>query len=344
MSSHFISEIRNGIVSINGAEIPIDGFVFMEELGRGANGVVFRATDALLGREVAVKLWNPAGVGRSRDEISKIAQFQHPLVVSTYRFGYANDVPFAVMELVEGVTGKAWLNESPDLRARIRFWGRYSEALSILHHSGVVHGDPHLGNVILFDPSLGSVQTGIGPGYIFKLADTGTSIFWDDHDHFLAREEKLIVETARKLFKPFGLGEVFQIPTGISYARAVSLIDRFVEYLWRVYDCVDWDRRSENADFIAEHIISTPLFEIDAAVQQVEMSGVTDSGRLCRRLNASLLNDGMLEAEQDELCCEASIEYEAQRNALIRSLKERTHPGFGAKHPGRSSFRLTHWY
>lgn len=140
------SQIRNEGVSIIDAEILIDGFELLEELGSGANGTVFRATDTLLRRDVAIKVWNLNGLERSRDEISKIAQFQHPLIVSTYRFDYAGDVPYAVMELVEGMTGKEWLKKGPDLRARMRFWGRYSEALGILHRSGTVHGDPHLGN------------------------------------------------------------------------------------------------------------------------------------------------------------------------------------------------------
>ncbi|SLN74639.1 Serine/threonine-protein kinase PknB [Roseivivax jejudonensis] len=338
------SPIRNERVSIADAEISIDGFTLMEVLGSGANGTVFRAKDTLLRRDVAIKIWNLNGLERSRDEISKIAQFQHPLIVSTYLFDYAGGVPYGVMELVEGMTGKKWLEKGPDLRARMRFWGRYSEALGILHRSGTVHGDPHLGNVLLSGSGCESMQTGSGTGFVFKLADTGTSVFWGNHDDFETREEKLIVETARKLFKPFGLGKVFKIPTNISYALAVSLIDRFVEYLWRVYECVDWDRRSENATFIAEHIIATPLFDIHAAVKQVEKSGVTDAGRLCRRVNANLVNGGILDLDQDEFRSDALVEFEAKKAALITSLKERTHPGFGVEHPGMSSFRFAHWY
>ena len=226
----------------------------------------------------------------------------------------------------------------------MRFWGRYSEALGILHRSGTVHGDPHLGNVMLSEADYQSMQTGIGTGFVFKLADTGTSVFWASHDDFETREEKLIVETARKLFKPYGLGEVFKIPTNISYELAVALIDRFVEYLWRVYDCVDWDQRSENADFIAEHIIATPLFNLKAAVKQVSKSGVTDAGRLFRRLKTGLLSGGVLDLDQDDLCSGTLTEFEAQKTALVTSLKGRTHPGFGIERPGRSSFRLAYWY
>lgn len=186
------------------------------------------------------------------------------------------------------------------------------------------------------------MQTGIDTGFVFKLADTGTSAFWANHDDFETREENLIVETARKLFKPFGLGTVFKIPTNMAFELAVALIDRFVEYLWQVYDCVDWDRRSENANFIAEHIIATPLFDLKAAVKQVSKSGVTDADRLCRRLNASLLDRGVLDLDQDELCSGALTEFEAQKTALVTSLQERTHAGFGVDRPGRSSFRLAY--
>lgn len=339
-----ISLIQNGQLSIDGVEMRIDGFTFVEELGSGANGTVFRATDIQLGRDVAIKVWNLNGLKRSKYEISKIAQFQHPLIVSTYRFDCACGTPYAVMELVEGVTGKEWLKRDPDLQARMRFWGRYSEALGILHRSGTVHGDPHLGNVILSEFSGKSMQTGIDTGFVFKLADTGTSTFWHNHDDFVTREKNLIVETAMKLFKPFGLGEVFEIPTNISYEMAVALIDRFVEYLWRVYDFADWDRRSQNAGYIAEHIIATPLFDLRAAIKQVSKSGVTDSGRLCRRLNANLLNGGVLDLDEDELRSGALTEFEARKTALVTSLKERARQSFGIERPGRSSFRLAHWY
>ncbi|MGR3703823.1 MAG: serine/threonine protein kinase [Paracoccaceae bacterium] len=318
-------QILNGKASTGGAEIVIEGFLLLEELGSGANGTVFRATDTQLRRDVAVKIWNLNGIARSRDEISKIAQFQHPLLVSTYRFDYADNVPYAVMELVEGVTGKVWLKKDPDLRARMWFWRRYSEALGVLHCSGTVHGDPHLGNIMLSD--IGSALMQTDTGHVFKLIDTGTSIFWDAHDDFEAREEKLILETAGKLFKTSGLGEVFEIPTGISYVLAVNLIDRFVEYLSRMYDFVDWDRRSDNANFLAKHIIETPLFDLKKAVKQVAKSGVTDAGRLCRRLNAHLVNRGILNLDQDELSSDALTEFNVRKTALIKSLKQKTPPG-----------------
>ena len=118
-----ISQIQNGRVSIDGAEMFIDGFSFVEELGSGANGTVFRATDTLLGRDVAIKVWNLNGLKRSRDEITKIAQFQHPLIVSTYRFDCAGDTPYAVMELIEGVNGKEWLKKKSRLTSENAFLG-----------------------------------------------------------------------------------------------------------------------------------------------------------------------------------------------------------------------------
>ena len=82
------------------------------ELGRGAMGVVYRATDPVIGRTVAVKTLqlSAEGTGLTREEL--LARFQtearaaglltHPNIVVIFDAGAEDDVFFITMELVEG--------------------------------------------------------------------------------------------------------------------------------------------------------------------------------------------------------------------------------------------------
>src|SRR5512139_1894653 len=77
------------------------------ELGQGGMGTIYRATDTLLQREVAVKLLSASGLGtegraRLLREAQAVARLNHPNIVSLYDAGESNGVPFIVMELVAG--------------------------------------------------------------------------------------------------------------------------------------------------------------------------------------------------------------------------------------------------
>ena len=80
-----------------------------EELGRGGMGVVFRARDTTLDRDVAVKVLPPERVDaenreRLLAEARAAASLNHPGIVAVYDAGEEGDRPFVVMELVEGPT------------------------------------------------------------------------------------------------------------------------------------------------------------------------------------------------------------------------------------------------
>ncbi|MEP3329303.1 protein kinase [Sedimentitalea sp.] len=184
--------------------ISLPGLKFMTAIGSGANGVVFQAHDIELNRPIAVKFWNSRGRSRSQEEISKLARLSHPLFVSVHRFHFEEQVPIATMELVAGVSGKEWIRSNPAFDDRLEVWWRYSTAISDLHTMGMQHGDPHLGNVLIFDDELGVQRafdkTNDRPSKIrVKLADIGTSVFWRSHQDFEDREKKLIIETGAKL-------------------------------------------------------------------------------------------------------------------------------------------------
>ena len=171
-------------------QISVPHYEVIREIGSGANGTVFEAQDVRLDRRVALKIWNVTGGARAEAEIRKIASLNHPLVVSTYLFGTIDDHPYAVMELVPGVSGKLWLRSKPSVRSRVEIWRMYARALRHVYASNLVHGDPHLGNLIVYDDkgeTTVSKSWQGSPAVAMKLADTGTSEIWADHGSFEAQ-------------------------------------------------------------------------------------------------------------------------------------------------------------
>ncbi len=118
------------------------------ELGRGGMGVVYRALDTLLEREVAVKVLSATAIGtegraRLLDEARKAASLNHPHIVTVYDAGEAQltpkdePVPYIVMELVPGPS----LHQQPPatLDETLEIAGQVCAALEHAHAHGIIH-------------------------------------------------------------------------------------------------------------------------------------------------------------------------------------------------------------
>jgi serine/threonine protein kinase len=127
-----------------------------EPLGRGGMAVVYRATDTVLGRPVAVKVLSdglardPAFVERFRREARAAARLAHAGVVTVFDHGSEGDVHYIVMELVEGPTLADLLARGPLGAERTAAIGdAVLAALEAAHARGLVHRDVKAGNVML---------------------------------------------------------------------------------------------------------------------------------------------------------------------------------------------------
>jgi serine/threonine protein kinase len=175
-------------LSIESRDFPerLGEFRLLERLGGGGMGVVYRAEQSSLGRQVALKLirpeqlYFPSAKERFAREASAVGQLTHPAIVQVHAFGEERGVPYLAMELVDGLTLSELLRalhgrdpasvrgedlwaqlaansqENPPQRLRgrlsdvaCRIWIEVLEALSYAHANGIVHRDIKPSNVML---------------------------------------------------------------------------------------------------------------------------------------------------------------------------------------------------
>ena len=138
-----------------------DRYELGDLLGRGGMADVFRATDTLLDRPVAVKILREDTTGgsdraRFTAEARTLAQLSHTSLVMVLDAGItsavAADRPFLVMELIEGPTLAEAIADGPLDLERVGAIGvQVADALAYAHDRGVVHRDVKPGNVLLGD-------------------------------------------------------------------------------------------------------------------------------------------------------------------------------------------------
>jgi tetratricopeptide (TPR) repeat protein len=126
-------------------------------LGSGAMGVVMRARDPVLDREVAIKMVNSADASattraRMLSEAQTLARIDHPNVVRVHDAGEVGDEVFLAMALVPGPTLTQWLAEEPrTLAACVEVLRSVAAGVIAVHGVGLVHRDIKPDNIIVHD-------------------------------------------------------------------------------------------------------------------------------------------------------------------------------------------------
>ena len=138
------------------------GFELLDEVGRGGMGIVYRARDLALDREVAVKLLQEhyapesATAARFVEEARITGQLQHPGIPAVYQVGtLPGGRPFLAMKLIKGDTLDALLKQHAALDP-LSVFEAIAQAVGYAHAHGVIHRDLKPTNVMV--GSFGEVQ------------------------------------------------------------------------------------------------------------------------------------------------------------------------------------------
>ena len=132
------------------------GYEILSEIGRGGMGIVYRASDPTLRREVALKVLLAGRFAdarlqqRFRREAEAVASLSHPGIVRIFEFGEEDGMPWFSMELIHGTSLSEAVRNRPMLPNRAAGVAlRIAEALAHAHAQGVVHRDLKPANVLL---------------------------------------------------------------------------------------------------------------------------------------------------------------------------------------------------
>jgi len=131
-------------------------YELLEEIGRGGSGVVYRARQPSLGREVALKFLldgafaGDEAIARFQAEASAAAALRHPHIVTVYEVGEIAGRHFFSMEFVRGQTLAEVVRDGPLPAARAASYvRRVAEAVAFAHSRGVLHRDLKPSNILL---------------------------------------------------------------------------------------------------------------------------------------------------------------------------------------------------
>jgi len=133
----------------------------LADLGAGGMGVVYRAHDTRLDRDVAIKIlptdrpFSETARRRFQREAMAASALNHPNIITIYEINSEDNIDFMVMEFVRGVTLSSLLRKRKlGMDEAIRYCIQIADAVAKAHSAGIIHRDLKPGNVMVTDDGL----------------------------------------------------------------------------------------------------------------------------------------------------------------------------------------------
>ena len=199
-------------------------YELLDKLGEGGMGVVYRAKQINLGREVALKLLPPGEDGgdalrRFEREAKVAAALKHPNVVEIYDVGEHEGVVFLAMELLRGAPLRALVGDAGEplgLAATLEIACSLSEALIAAHAIGLVHRDLKPENVF--------VEQIAGRTTRVVVVDFGLAFITDSEDLGRKTQAGLVIGTPDYLSPEQAMGGEIGPPSDL-YSLGIMLYE-----------------------------------------------------------------------------------------------------------------------
>jgi Tol biopolymer transport system component/tRNA A-37 threonylcarbamoyl transferase component Bud32 len=173
-----------------GSGVRLGPYEIVSAIGAGGMGEVYRGRGTKLHRDVAIKILpdalasDAAARARFEREAQAVAALSHPNILGIFDFGVEHDVPFAVMELLDGVTLREQAHDGAiGPRKAIEYAQQIAAGLGAAHAHGITHRDLKPENVFvtrdgrikILDFGLAKVGAGAGAGAGVSLSMMATS-------------------------------------------------------------------------------------------------------------------------------------------------------------------------